>query len=372
MTHNRILDSNRILQVEARSGADTQLLKHIKSTVLGTPGRLRYQLTGIEEKLDHIRDIDFMVLTRKDRILGSVGFVYRNSYFRGESVKSYYIRFFSINAPLRSKKQHKDNFRDQKRGSNMIRDISFPYVADPSRLKGNSDSDERSFVYAYVESQNFRSMNFGEQIIPTVIGKYKTIIFSRLNAKPQSGLRRIQQNEKKLMRGRIMEMYHNYNLFTDENLFFENNYFVLEEDGEIVAGAQVHPETWKILEMKGRMNKFLLKVLPYVPVMRKIFNPSAFRFLGVEGIWVKKGCEGYLDRFFEGLCHLFHCHFILTWADIQSDLYKMLVTNLDPGIIGGAFKTDEVDIRVQFNNFTGEEKPEYFSTPSYLSAYDMV
>ncbi|MGC9341092.1 MAG: hypothetical protein ACP5E3_00175, partial [Bacteroidales bacterium] len=347
-------------------------LKHLKNTVLGTPGRLRYQLTSIEEKLDHIQNIDFMVLTRQEKLLGSVGFIQRDTWCFGKEQKSYYVRFFSINAPLRSRKLKKEKFRERSRGSNIVKDISLPYTENPAKLKEDFDPGEKNLVYSYVESDNFRSMNFSEMMRGETIGKNKTFIFSRLRPKTIKGFRKIKPNEKKRLRYRIQDKYEKFNLFTDENIFIDDNYFVLEKEGEIIMGAQVHPEKWRVMDMKGRLSKFMLKIMPYLPLVRKIFNPRAFRFLAVEGIWYRKGSEIYFNAFFEAICHHFGMHFLLTWADTGSDLFKDMDANLDFGVIGSTFQRNEVDIRVTFNNFSEEDKRVYFESPSYVSAYDMV
>ena len=126
------------------------------------------------------------------------------------------------------------------------------------------------------------------------------------------------------------------------------------------------------MDMKGGMSKFMLKVMPYIPFIHKIFNPRSFRFIAVEGILYKKGSEKYFNEFYEALCHNFRMHFLLTWADTASDLFRDMDANLDFGLIGRSFERNEVDIRVTFNNFSEEEKRVYFESPSYVSAYDMV
>jgi hypothetical protein len=65
-------------------------------------------------------------------------------------------------------------------------------------------------------------------------------------------------------------------------------------------------------------------------------------------------------------------HFALTWADIESELYRDLNTNLDFGIIGNSFERARVEIRVTFNNFTPQERKTFHENPAYISAFDMV
>lgn len=372
MTKRRVIDSNRILHLETTKKADSEILSHIKSTVLGTPGRLRYRLKKIEEKLDHINDIDFIVLTRKGKILGSVGLIRRNARVGGKFIKSWYVRYFSIRAPMRSGKQKHEDFRNKNRGGNIIRDAVMPYASQPSKLDEDFDPDEKSLVYAYVESENIRSLNFSEQMNAITARKCKTFIFSRIFLKNSLTIRSLKNDEKDGMLRKIKNFYRDYKLFTDENLFLDTNYFVLEEGGEIVAGAQVHREAWRIINMKGPLSKLMIKVLPRLPLIRNFFNPDDFHFLALEGIWYREGSEEKLNSLFASICHHFKTHFILTWADTESGLAGILYRNLDYGIIGRSFKQNEVDVRLTFNNFTEEEKSEFFENPVYVSAYDMV
>ncbi|MFW5821389.1 MAG: hypothetical protein ACOCWA_08870, partial [Bacteroidota bacterium] len=365
MGKRKIIDSNRILHLETTKNVDSDILNHIKSAVLGTPGRLRYKLTKIEEKLDHIKDIDFIVLTRKGRILGSVGLIRRNAKAGDKDIRSWYVRYFFIKAPMRSGKQKHNKYRNTDRGGNLIRDAVMPYASQPSRLNENFDPGEKTLVYAYVESENIRSMNFSKQMNAITVRKYMTFIFNRIFLKRSEGIRRLENSEKALMMSKIKEFYSDYKLFTDENLFMKNDYFVLVEEGEIIAGAQVHPETWRIVNMKGRISKTIMKVLPRLPLARNFFNPDNFHFLALEGIWHAKGKEKLLNTLFEGICHHFNTHFILTWADTESGLAKALKQHLDYGVIGRTFDQNEVDVRLTFNNFTEEEKREFYDNPVY-------
>ncbi len=372
MAKRRIIDSNRILQVETTTEADKEILEHLNSTILGTPGGLRYKLSGIREKLDHIKKIHFMVLTRQGKLIGSVGLIPRNIDHGSESISSWYIRYFSIRAPLRSANQNRKINSDPSRGSTIVKDISLPYLRNPERLLENPDLNKKLIIYSYVEEGNVRSVNFSDQMHAETVRKHKTLIFNRLFLNKVKGIRRLKTGEIAGHRIRLLQFYQNYNFYTEENLFQDSNYFVLEEEDQILAAAQVNQESWRVLDMKGKVSKILLKILPGVPYIRRIFNPDDFRFLAVEGIWYRKGYENRLNELFEGLCYEFKTHFVLTWADKGSKLYQDLEQHLDSGLIASSFERTEVDVRVTFNNLSDEEKRRFYDKPAYVSAFDMV
>lgn len=373
MGERRILNSNRLLQTESSTGPDEEVLAHLNSSILGTPGRIRYQLTRIENKLTHLSGLVFFLLRRKDTLLGSIGFQKRTTFFGNSSHKSWYIRYFHIHAPLRAKSQENDSFRDPQRGNGIIRGAALPYMKEPGLLFPDEyDSKEKSLVYGYIEALNFRSMNFSEQMESVTMRKFRTLIFTRFKLRNRIKSERIESSKIDEFKLVLKDFYKDYSFFTTENMFFNGNYFVHIENGEIQAGLQVHPETWKILELPGKINSSLLKVLPLTPFIRKIFNPKDFKFLALEGIYYKEGKESLIEPLIESVCKHFNTHFALFWLDTGSEMYKLLDRNIDFGIIGRSFDSPEANVRVRFNNYSEEEKKSFFVNPTYISAYDSV
>jgi hypothetical protein len=67
------------VDLEQQPGAD--LLEHLKSNVLGTPGGLRYRHTQTEDKLRNLVETHFLLLWKSVRMFGSLGLYYRQTVF---------------------------------------------------------------------------------------------------------------------------------------------------------------------------------------------------------------------------------------------------------------------------------------------------
>jgi hypothetical protein len=98
------------LHVVIKTQPDESLISYLKKTILGTPGGLRYKHTAQELKLKYAGETYFMLLFKMTRMLGSVGFCLRETFKASVPEKAWYIRYFSIYAPLRSagRKKQKD------------------------------------------------------------------------------------------------------------------------------------------------------------------------------------------------------------------------------------------------------------------------
>lgn len=373
MPEKKILATHRHIQVETCTEADEELLNHIKSAVLGTPGRTRYQLTRIENKLAHMKEIYFVLLRIKGHLLGSIGFNKRITISGGKEYKSWYIRYFYIHAPFRAKRQKNDKYRDPSRGTNLIREAGLPYMKEPGLLVPEEyNSNEKNLVYGYIEAHNFRSLNLSEQANAVTIRKFNTLIFTRIKLKANENVKRLESNEIESFKPVLSEYYRDYTFYTDENMFYDGNYFGYYLNGELQAGLQVHPEAWRIVELPGRINGLLVKILPVIPVIKKIFNPKDFRFLALEGFYYREGKEELLEPLIESVCKHFKTHFALMWIDSASEMMNALLKHVNFGAIGSKFERFEADVRVTFNNFNEEEKKDFFEKPAYISSFDSV
>jgi len=362
------------LHVVIKTQPDEGLISHLKKTILGTPGGLRYRHTDQDLKLKHIGEAWFMVLYKATRMLGSVGFCLRKTLNASSPEKSWYIRYFAIHAPLRSagKKPQKDK-QGEDRGTGILKAVALPYFENPDMLQGSQKKTPlRSIIYSYIDGSNPRSIEFSRQMGFERARTLRTVIYTRLHPKKFSFVQRISEPEKPVVKSKLKEFYAGYTMFHDRFIFFDDNYYLAYENDEMVAGLQANPEIWQIVEMGGISGKLVTKILPRIPGMRKYLNPDNFNFLGVEGIWYKEGKEHYIADIIETVLSDNKLHFAITWMDTGSKTLKDLEKAGRKGILSRFVKTGDGEIHIRFVSFSDSEKMEYFHKPAYLSAFDMT
>ncbi len=362
------------LQVEVEQEPGQDIINHLKNTVIGTPGRLLYRLTGIEKKIRLLNPSYFLVLRKLNRLLGTIGFVLRTTCNQTVSYSSWYIRYFSIRAPLRTKIHRKENYDDKpSSGDNIIKDSIKDYFYEPNRLLGKtSDSGQKTFIYAYIERENIRSKLFSDLMEFQIVRNFSTYFFSRISPKIHPGIRRIKEEEKSDMLMLLKKFYSVFNMYTEKYLFYEDNYYLLKINDEIVAGVQANPETWEIIKKPGLKGKLLSDIIPHIPGVSKLFDPQNFRFVAMEGIYYKEGYEKYLLPLFETVCGLTNTHFALMWLDTDSQLTRTIDKLGHRGLLSKLIKPVEANIIVKFINFSEEEKESFRDNPAYLSCFDVT
>jgi hypothetical protein len=363
------------VSVEKEPGNDVKEL--LADTVLGTPGKLRYRHTSFNTKLPFLGQVYFLVLKKSGKLLGCIAFNRRDTHFQQAHVNSWYIRYFSIRAPLRAKshkqKRRKGQEKEKPQRDNLLKLTAQKFFDDPTQLDEKLGNDPSgNLVHAYVEKENVRSWDFTEMIGFETVGKIHTSFFSRFNPKKDPHVHSPGEKDKAKILSSLREFYQEHTFYTEQNLFFGNNYMVWKEDGEIVAGCQANPEVWKIVEYPGLLNKLFLKVLIRLPILSRRFDPGYLKFIAIEGIWYKKGFEKCLLPLFESACAHHDLYLAIIWLDSKSPIYATIRHLKQLGIIDRFIKPAVGDIRVKFIHWKEEDKQYYYEHPAYISCFDMT
>jgi hypothetical protein len=196
--------------------------------------------------------------------------------------------------------------------------------------------------------------------------------FSRFYPKVQPDVERLQPEEQNQMLNLIHDQYKHHSLVHTDYLFLNDNYFVIREQGEIVAGCQYHRVHWAINKMPGFMGKIIMNVLPRLPLINKLFNPKRFEFLALEGLYFKPGHEKTLLRLYEGLLHREKINSALFWMGENCPHRKKILDHGKLGLLNSFVKDSGVYIMTSYQNMNEEEIKTLKSLPLYASAFDYI
>lgn len=374
------------LKVDVVEKVNDNIRNHISRTILGTPGGLLYRLVDSVNKLDEVGRIIFMTLSKGTRLLGTVGFVHRMVHNGDKICNGYYIRYFSIFAPLRLKKYKSRKERQKERKNepgkakensllkhSFIKEKVLDFFDNMTQLNQTGvEMKMKTLSYAYIEKKNLRSIDFSSIMGYETIREFITVEFSRFFPRRNKQVEKIKPGEKNEMLGKLNDFYKNHTLFYTDNIFYKNQYFVLRKEGEIVAGVQANCVEWEVLEMPGKNGELIMKVVPKIPLISRLFQPHNFRFAAFEGIWYKKGHEKSLLTLFESACAILDLNVGLSWFDTESPVLKDLYNVGGLGWLNKVMAPHPAAIRVRFFDYSEKEKQEFRKQPAYISAFDMT
>jgi hypothetical protein len=350
------------------------IIDHIESTYLGTPGGLQYHHTTGLDKLKKIKNCHFVILRRAERLMGSIGYVRRDTKTGEHTHKTWLIRYFAFNAPMRTEKKSKKAIKKRPikdRSVSMLKDITHIFHDNPERL---SDLDikeiPKAVIYGLVEKDNDRSRNFAEIGGFSKTGAIESFMFSRLRQRKNIEVEQLQEKDIPAMKTLLEDFYKGHAFYFDEYLFINNNYFVLRENGEIVAGMQANEEMWEIKTIGSDFLDKLIKFLTGIPMIGKRFKYEEMKFLGIEGMYYKEGHEASLYKLLEGVLAQKDHYIALLIMDVTSPEFKVFNTRKKLGPVNTFLGSFDADIYTKFFSFSEEEKAETLNRPTYVSIYD--
>ncbi len=202
------------------------------------------------------------------------------------------------------------------------------------------------------------------------IRSFLTVAFSRFNPVADTRVSLIREDEIQEMRELLSNYYRDYSLFTADYAFYGNRYYVLKDGDEIVAGVNAFPASNEIYNIPGIWGWVMMKVLPFIPLFRRLFKPGIFHFLVFDAIYCKKGKEALLYKLLESVCASEGFHTGLMWLDDRSEMYDKIRTSGRLGALNRMLNAKPGLVYIKFVNLTREEQEKFYDAPAYVSGFD--
>jgi hypothetical protein len=374
MNKSRTLLTYHSLTIEVETSPGDELMEHMHQTVMGQPGGVQYHHTDLEQKMNSGDENYFMYLRKSGKMLGTVGFCSKPTETAGIAHDSWLIRYFSIKAPIRGvskKRKTKADLKDENKRTTVLGRFIQPIFADPAQLReGETRSDQPAIIFAIIDQTNLRSMNFSAQMGLETVGSMAGFTFSRFRPRRSNRIETVEQNQRADILKQIGEYYKDYTLFYSDSIFNNNDYYVIKEEGRMVAGVQIYPVTWKIVDLGNKLTNRAAGLLGRIPSLKKRINKDELSFLAFDAIYCEPGCEKQLYELMEGVLERTKHNIAMMMMDLESDLYGLFRKNKKLGIMHKIQGNSYADIRVRFIHMPDVVKKQFFDRPTYIPTYD--
>jgi hypothetical protein len=336
------------------------VLELLTNTYIGTNGTM-YQLQDTARKIHQLNKPHFFYLERNGKAVGNMTICERTVVVNHQEIDSFYIRYFAFDTVFQGS--------TQKGHANSAFHHYFKAFFAGSNLNPTIPSTGKSVFWAFIDPENLRSFHMNERFGFQTIRQFRTWAFSRIHPKNKSIERLKKEDHQKVLR-LISDFYKGFNFFSTVHLFENDDFYILRDKGEIIAGIQANPVSWKIKSLPGFSGKMLLKTAPYIPGIRKLISPNNHRFLATEGLFWKAGYQDRVSDLLEGVLSLTDHHSLLIWEDTQ--LERISALNVKWGFIQRMKTDNPVNVVARFNGYDQKEVDAVKAKPVYLSGFDMT
>ena len=363
------------VELKLENQPDEAVRALLNETTLGTPGGIQYKHLNVDEKLDELKDTRFLSLRLRNRTLGTLSLTRRIFEHDGlHPLASDYIRYLSIKSLMRNEKSHRTKKKTQPKKNNSTQRLVSEFFNNYATLKGLDIPASSDYImYAFVDAHNERSANLVEKNGFKPYRKFKTSAYNNFFPKKQPEVKPLDlQKHGAAVKSFLYQEYADHSLYHPALIELDQDYWIFEQDGTIIAGVKVRPATWKIVNLPGVIGSFLLKLLPNIPLLKRHFNPTSFKFLALEGILLKDGYEGVLPKLLEGICYEYQQSIAMFWFDTESKLFNRIQKISNMGFLRKVLKFKPASLYIKSDGLSEQTEKFLKETPTYISASDVI
>jgi len=325
----------------------------LKANSIGNQGPV-YRHLDTEEHVKNLVNPTLISLRKKDSLVGMGVFCNLEVKVDNNPYNCFYIRYFSAAPEIRGQGFMK---KFGLRAMSLIR----------------NGQHGKTIFYASVEAHNKSSLNVVEEAGYEPIRKIKTLGISRFFPKQSNKIRSAQTpDEQKRILQSLSDFYGKHSMVQFTKIFHLNDYYFIEEDGQLVAGCQIHRVHWIIKKLGGITGKAIVALSPYIPLIRKIFNAKKFNFLALEGIYFVAGKEKRFLELVEGLLAMHGFNTALAWFDKECPSYHAICKNGNLGLVNLFTRKADTYLMASFVDMDADEIQKVKNCPVYISSYDFT
>lgn len=340
----------------------------LHNTIWGTEGGTRYRHYNTRDRITKQLDPQFLTLHKGDRLLGILGFSRRKLAQPAGETEAFYIRYLSMMSSFQ--RQNPSGNSSRKRSDGLVKKMVGRLMNKPEEMNVEpGNGPEKAMFYAFVELENERSMEMTQAMGFEPVGKFSTILFSRFSPKWKGNVEVLKPEDLAEVKAKTLDFYSDHALFTDKNIYREGTYYVYRDGGKIVAGMKAHDCHWKVVEMSGLSGKLILSIVPKIPLLNRLFNPSAFKFAAFEGLWHLPGYENRLFDLMETALADLKLNTGMLWLDRKSPL-DPIIRGGHLGILQHLNSDVPVDVIARFIKVPESIQEDIRQKPIFISAYD--
>ena len=292
------------------------IIKLLSSVSLGTNGA-HYAHLDTRERILEADNPLFLSMERNEKTLSNVTFCRRE--------KDWYVRYFAFDNSLQSGGRIKSSGK----GNSFLKKELEGFFNETFEL--NEGLMPVDSFYAYIDPANSKSLWLSESFGFKTIGKIATQTFSRSKPKCSSRMTKIVEASDFL--SIVRREFSAYNFYYESHVN-QGPYFALKSnDGEILACAKIYRANWRIHRLPGKLGGAFTKLIPWIPIVRRIVNPKNHMFLVPEAVWVKDKDAKLLEELFEAILAEYKLNLIIWWADEKNHIYQEVQSKVKWGIL---------------------------------------
>ena len=344
-------DKGRHLVIQRSSSFTPQFVEFLQHIVWGSGG-VQYTIHHVADTLNRLSNPHFLSLTENGQLVAVTTLNQKTTRLAGKTYPAIYSYGISVDASKR--------------------ELGYGTLIAEQRLRyALSKIGEKGLFYGYIEATNSNSLKTNTRVGSGSIGQYHVLVISRLRPVDNARFQRIKATRRDQLVQLLNNQYENHALVDLDHSVETENYYILEQNDEIVAGLQCERHQLTITHLSGSTGQTIVNLLPHIPVLRRLFPKRNLHFLRFGNIYAKQGMEAEIFNLMEALLARYQLNFGLIYMDKRSPVYQQLKAVGKFGVFN-ALVDVPVHVMAFFKGFSESELADIRSQALFISMMDPV
>ncbi len=318
-------------------------------TIWGTTGTL-YTEDDLPDVFAQFPPGVYFSLMQGDELAGTYMGIPKRARFRNRTYDVVYAAYLAM----------RPEFAGQGYGSLIARE-SAPYLLD---LAG-----EPGIVYAFVDQDNARSLEVLQKAGYRSLVRLDVTALSRYRPKDDPRVSPLQEAERERMVRLLEARYADHALLDFDQSLKVDEYYVLRENSEIVAGIQSKARQFTLVEMPDALSNLMLRLFTSLP--QPWFKPGGVvPFNKIGNVYFRPGHAQDAFRLLESVFARKKIYSAIAYFDPASPIYRELRRAGSLGLLGPVMGA-KAHAMALYKGMSEEEIAELQSQPIHLSPRDV-
>ena len=259
MTEVIFEDKQRHLVIQRSSSFTPQFVEFLQRIVWGSGG-VKYTIHNVADTLNRLSNPHFLSLTENGQLVAVTTLNQKTTHLAGNTYPAIYSYGISVDVSKRR--------------------LGYGTLIAEQRLQyGLSKIGEKRLFYGYIEATNTNSLKTNTKVGSESIGQYHILVISRLGPMDNPRFQRLQATRRDQLVQLLSVQYENHALLDLEQSVEPENYYILEQNNEIVTGLQCERHQLTVRHLSGAAGQTIVTLLPHIPVLRRLFPERNLHFL---------------------------------------------------------------------------------------------
>jgi RimJ/RimL family protein N-acetyltransferase len=337
-------DEKKRIKISVEQSYDQKFLEFAETTIWGTENTL-YKMNGLKAELDSFRKPIYVSLKENEELVGIAVLNQKQVCQNDVTFEAFY------GCLLSARPEKMNNAFTTLKAINKVTEYIFSKF-------------DRVIIYAHVEEDNKRSRGVLQKVNYKPLTTFIAPSHVRFTPKLDSNVSKLDKESKAQVIELISKQYRDHSFVDVETSFDAESYYVIKENNEIKAGLQVKKLNWTFVGIAGAIGFLMMRVVPKLPFLRKIFNPKNHCFLKIGNIYIKDGTS--FSKLLSSVMYMNKLNTCLAYTNPQSSVDKKIIEELKKGILSS------LDTKIRMVSRTKNITVDEISMPQFLSLTDSI